>query len=64
LYLKNKVIVFTAVFLMISIGNYFGIVSDANIRTVEFMSIFAIGALSGVLLTQIIKTLKNKNKTT
>jgi hypothetical protein len=64
LYLKNKVIVFTAVFLMISIGNFFGIVSDANIRTVEFMSIFAIGALSGVLLTQIIKTLKNKNKTT
>ena len=64
MYLKNKVIVFTAVFLMISIGNFFGIVSDANIRTVEFMSIFAIGALSGVLLTQIIKTLKNKNKTT
>jgi hypothetical protein len=60
--MKNKLIVFTAVFLMISIGNYFRIVSDGNIRTVEFISIFGNGALSGVLLTQIIKTLKDKNK--
>jgi hypothetical protein len=62
--MKNKVIVFTAVFLMISIGNYFRIVSDGSIRVVEFVSIFAIGAFSGVLLTQILKILKDKNKTT
>lgn len=48
---------------MISIGNYFRLVSDSNIRTIDFISIFAIGALSGVLLVQVIKTLKDKNKT-
>lgn len=57
--MKNRGIVFTAVLLMISIGNYFRLVSEGNIRTVEFISIFAIGALSGVLVTQIIKILKN-----
>jgi hypothetical protein len=62
--MKNKVIVITAVLLMISIGNYFRIVSDGSIRTVEFLSIFVIGALSGVLITQIFNTLKNKNETT
>jgi hypothetical protein len=62
--MKNRIIVFTAVFLMISIGNYFRVVSDGEIRTVEFISIFAIGALSGVLITQIISILKDKNKTT
>jgi hypothetical protein len=62
--MKNKVILFTAVFLIISIGNYFRIVSDGSIRAVEFVSIFAIGVLSGVLLTQVVKTFKDKNKTT
>ncbi len=61
--MKNKALVFTSIFLMISIGNYFRIVSDSNIRTIDFISIFAIGALSGVLLVQVIKTLKDKNKT-
>ena len=60
--MKNKVIVFAAVFLAISIGNYFRIISDGSIRTVEFLSIFVIGVLSGVLLTEIVKTLIGKNK--
>ncbi len=60
--MKNKVIVFAAVFLVISIGNYFRIISDGSIRTVEFLSIFVIGVLSGVLLTEIVKTLIDKNK--
>lgn len=59
--MKNKVIVFAAVFLVISIGNYFRIISDGSIRTVEFLSIFVIGVLSGVLLTEIVKTLIDKN---
>ncbi len=60
--MKNKVIVFAAVFLAISIGNYLRIISDGSIRTVEFLSIFVIGVLSGVLLTEIVKTLIGKNK--
>ncbi len=55
--MKNQVIVITAVLLVISIGNYFRIISDGSIRTVEFISIFAIGALAGILLTQIFKRL-------
>lgn len=56
----KKKIVITAVLLIISIGNYFRIISNGNIRTVEFLSIFAIGALTGVLLTQIFKNLFDK----
>jgi hypothetical protein len=60
--MKNRLIVFTAVFLMISIGNYFRIVSDGSVRTVEFLSIFSIGALSGLLLALVIKAVSDKNK--
>lgn len=60
--MKNKVIVITAVFLIISIVEYFRIISNGSIRTVEFLSIFVIGVLSGVLLTQIIKAIKDRNK--
>jgi hypothetical protein len=59
--MKNRSIIFTAVFLMISIGNYFRIISDGSVRTVEFLSIFAIGMLSGVLLTQIIRSIRDKS---
>jgi len=59
--MKNKVIVITALLLIVSIGNYFRIISDGTIRTVEFLSIFAIGALAGILLTLIIKMVKNKS---
>jgi len=59
--MKNGAIVITAILLIASLGNYFRIISDGSIRTVEFLSIFAIGALAGVLLTQIIKMVNNKN---
>jgi len=60
--MKNKAIVLTAVLLIISLGNYFRIISDGSIRTVEFLSIFAIGVLSGVLLTQVIIAFKVRKK--
>ncbi len=60
--MKNKAIIITAVLLVISIGNYFRIISDGSIRTVEFLSIFAIGALAGILLTRIFKNLFDKNE--
>jgi uncharacterized membrane protein len=60
--MKNRAISITAILLIISLGNYYRIISDGNVRTVEFLSIFAIGALSGVLLTQIITAIKDKNK--
>lgn len=56
--MKNRIIIITSVLLIISIGNYFRIISEGSIRTVEFLSIFAIGVLAGVLATQIIKKVK------
>jgi uncharacterized YccA/Bax inhibitor family protein len=57
--MKSKVMVMLAVLLVISIGNYFALISDGTIRTVEFISITAIGALAGLLLAQIIKHKRN-----
>jgi hypothetical protein len=50
-----------AVMLMISVGNYFRIDGNDNIRTVQFLSIFAIGALTALLLRSIADEF-NKNK--
>jgi len=58
--MKNRAIIITAILLIISIGNYSGFISDGSIRTVEFLSIFAIGVLAGILLTQLIIKMKNK----
>jgi len=47
----NRNIAFIAVLLFMSIGNYFRMSTGAvNIRTVDFLSIFAIGALAGLLI--------------
>ena len=59
--MKNRALLITVILLIGSIGNYFRIISDNNIRTVEFLSIFAIGILTGVLFTQIVKMIKEKN---
>ena len=58
--MKNRAIVITVILLIVSIGNYFRIITDGSIRTVEFISIFAMGALAGVLIIQIINMMKNK----
>ncbi|BBE18666.1 hypothetical protein AQPE_2829 [Aquipluma nitroreducens] len=60
--MKKRAISVVAVLLIISIGNYFRIISDGSVRTVEFLSIFAIGALSGILLTQITAAVRDKKK--
>jgi len=60
--MNTKEIVIPAVLLIVTIGNYFRIVSDGSIRTVEFLNIWAIGALSGVLIFQIAKAIKGRKK--
>ena len=53
--------IFLLVFLLlISIWNYSRIPGIENIRTVEFLSIFIIGALSGILLSEVATALRNK----
>jgi hypothetical protein len=46
-----------SMFLIISIGNYMRI-SDGSVRTVEFISILAIGALTGLIISQVIQLIK------
>jgi len=60
--MKTRAIGITAVLLIISIGNYSRIVADGSVRAVEFISVWAIGALSGLLIFQIIKAIKERNK--
>jgi len=60
--MKTRAIGITAVLLIISIGNYSRIVADGSVRTVEFISVWAIGALSGLLIFQIIKAIKESKK--
>ena len=45
--------------LIISITNYMRM-ADRNVRTIEFISIIAIGALSGLLLSQVISIFKKQ----
>ncbi len=51
--MKKRASILTAFLLLMSVWIYMSIVSNGNVRSVEFISIFAIGALSGVLLTQL-----------
>lgn len=54
--MKNKNIsVILAILLILAIGNYFRFISDGSTRLVEFLSIFIIGLLTGLLLTQLMK---------
>jgi hypothetical protein len=59
---QKRPLLFTAVILSLSIGNYFRIAGNENIRAIQFLSIFVIGMLAGVLLTQIAVMVRDRNK--
>ena len=50
--MKNRNIVIIVILLILAIGNFTRMSSSA-IRTVDFLSVFAIGALTGVLMTLV-----------
>ena len=58
--MKTKPLTITLVLLLITIGNSFIFFSKSDIRAVEFIYIFVIGALSGVLLMQIVINKRKK----
>lgn len=58
----NRRRVLIAVLLMISVGNYSRLTGNENIRTIQFISIFAIGALSGLLIREIALMVKSKRE--
>ena len=46
--------------LIVSISNYLRI-TNGSVRTVEFISILAIGAISGLIISQIISVFKKNH---
>ena len=48
---KRKIII--TILLLLAFGNYARMHGTADIRAVEFLSIFAIGALSALLLREV-----------
>lgn len=60
--MNKKGILLTIIFLIVSTGNYFRTIYDGSVRNVEFLSIFVIGALSGILVTEIVKVFSNRKK--
>jgi len=60
--MKYRSIVLTAVWLMISIGNYFTFIPEGSVRPVEFISISVIGAFFGSLVVQIVNAFREKSK--
>ncbi|HOZ87222.1 MAG TPA: hypothetical protein PL029_05660 [Bacteroidia bacterium] len=60
--MKNQAIIITVILLVLSIGNYFRISGQSNTRTVEFVSILAIGAFVGILVQRLATHFKQKNK--
>jgi len=47
---RNRRIAFAIILLSISIGNFFRMPSASTIRIVDILSIFVIGALTGLLI--------------
>lgn len=56
---KRKIILIT-ILLILAIGNYTRIIGSGNVRTVEFLSIFAIGALTSLLICVVIASSTKK----
>ena len=52
--MKNKSTVVPAILLILAIGNYSRLEGNESIRTVQFLSIFAIGVLSGILVREVL----------
>ena len=57
---KRKIII--AVLLMITIGNFVRLKGNENIRTIQFLSIFVIGALSALLINELVILYKAKKQ--
>ena len=55
---RRKIVL--AIMLIISIENYSRIIDHNTIRTVEFLSIFVIGALTSLLIREVATIIKEK----
>ena len=59
MYKQTRVVGLLTVLLIVSIAN-FSRISSGTIRTVDFVTIWVIGALSGLLIYKVIELIKKK----
>ncbi len=59
---KRKRRIILAVLLMLTIGNFTRLKGNENIKTIQFLSIFVIGALSGLLIKEFVSSTKQKDE--
>lgn len=57
---SRKKIIILAILFIIAIGNFSRINSTTEIRTVEFLSIFALGAITVLFLKEVIAAIRNR----
>lgn len=57
---KRRVII--AVLLMLAIGNFTRLTENDNIRPIQFITIFVIGALSALLINEFVTLFKGKRQ--
>ncbi len=57
---KRRIII--AVLLMLTIVNFTRLTGNENIRAIQFISIFAIGALSSLLINEFVTLFKAKRQ--
>jgi len=57
---SNQRRIIFAVLFILSVGNFSRIQGNENIRTIQFLSIFSMGMLFGLLLKEIIDAIRNK----
>jgi hypothetical protein len=58
--MKNKRLPGILILLMLALANFSRLKGNENIRTVQFLSIFAIGILAGLLLSELRNMFKAK----
>lgn len=58
--MKNRRMILLAIMLVLSIGTFTRIVGNENIRTVQFLSVFVIGALTSLLIREVAEMIKGK----
>ena len=59
---KRKRRILLAVLLLLSVVNYSRISANSTIRTVEFISVLAIGILTGLLLREFFESVAKKKE--
>jgi hypothetical protein len=60
--MKKKPFIFTALFLVFSLGSMMRITAHSQIRAVDYVAIMAVGMLIGVLIVQLVVFFKAKKK--